>query len=104
MNTDDQALREKLSEESGPLSWPELERHFARGHVIRVDPAADLIEVAFRVSRDDTPAVQHWMETGVVARASTEDARGWHERQANFYAVVAAPWVLVQERPDEAGA
>lgn len=103
MNSSDQALRDKLREESGPLSWSELERHFARGHVIKVAPSADLLEVAYRVSKDDTGAVRNWMQTGVLARASTEDARGWHARGAHFFAVVAAPWVLVQERPDEAG-
>jgi hypothetical protein len=85
------------------MAWQELERHFARGVVVLVAPELDLVEVAFRVSRDDRPTVQDWMDQGLVRRAEMDDARRWHEEQSRFWAVVTAPWVLIQEastRPD----
>lgn len=97
MNEADELLRAKLNAETGRLAWKELERHFARGAVILVAPEMDLVDVAFHVSRDDKAAVEAWMSRGLVRRAAAEDAMGWHERQTLFWAVVAAPWVLIQE-------
>lgn len=90
-------LRAELNAETGKLAWKELARHFARGAVIRVAPELDLVDVAACVVRDDTARVEAWLAAGLVARASLEDAAGWEERQTTFWAVVTAPWVLVQE-------
>ena len=95
----DDLLRAKLNAETGRLGWAELQRHFARGVVIVVAPGIDLVEVAFRISRDDQTAVASWLGDGRLHRATDVDAQGWQERQAEFWAVVAAPWVLVQETP-----
>jgi hypothetical protein len=97
MNEPDELLRAKLNAETGRLAWKELERHFARGVVVLVAPEMDLVDVAFRISKDDKTAVEAWMSRGLVRRAETADAMAWHERQARFWAVVAAPWVLIQE-------
>lgn len=90
-------LRTRLNLETGKLLWPELERHFARGVVLAVVQEVDLIEVAHAMASDDKAALQTWLEAGLVARASEDQARDWHQRQAAFWAVVVAPWVLIQE-------
>lgn len=97
MHEDQGTLRGELNAETGRLTWTELEPHFARGAVIRVAPELDLVDVAERIVRDDAAAVQAWMSSGRIARASLDDARDWNARQASFWAVVTAPWVLVQE-------
>lgn len=97
MDESREELRARLNAETGKLIWPELERHFARGVVIKVADDLDLIEVAMRVIEDDKAVVAEWMEQGKVGHPSTEDAKEWVERQPTFWAVVAAPWVLVQE-------
>ena len=74
-----------------------MERHFARGVVIRVDPSLDLIEVAARFAQDDQSTVARWMNAGQISRAATENALDWNQRQPAFWAVVTAPWLLVQE-------
>jgi hypothetical protein len=90
-------LRAKLNAETGKLSWQELERHFALGVVVRVAASLDLVEVALAMARDDKAAVQAWLGQGSIARPSARDALAWHEQQCRFWAVVAAPWVLIQE-------
>ena len=90
-------LRAQLNGETGKLTWKELERHFARGVVIRVARGLDLTEVAARIARDDKESVAGWMSEGLICRASTEEALDWNQRQPNFWAVVVAPWVLAQE-------
>lgn len=90
-------LRTRLNAETGKLLWPELERHFARGVVIRVAQDLDLIDAAARVVEDDKAVVAEWMEQGRMGHPSMEEARDWVERQPAFWAVVVAPWVLIQE-------
>ncbi len=93
----DAELHARLNAETGKLSWPELQRHFARGVVIRVDGELDLVAVAAAFVRDDKPEVERWLTSGQVERVGEEHARDWQERDPLFWAVVAAPWVLVQE-------
>ena len=90
-------LRAQLNGETGQLSWKELERHFARGVVIRVARSLDLVAVAASIARDDKAAIERWMNEDLIGRALTEHALDWAQRQPNFWAVVTAPWVLVQE-------
>jgi len=97
MNTPQPELLSHLNLETGRLTWAEAQRHFARGVVLKVAPELDLVEVAAAMAADDKAAFVRWLEAGLVARASTEDALRWHEAQAEFWAVVVAPWVLVQE-------
>ena len=97
MTEADELLRAKLNAETGRLPWSELERHFARGVVIKVAGELDLVEVAVAMSHDDKTMVEAWLTQGLIARAETDDALVWHAQQSQFWAVVAAPWVLIQE-------
>lgn len=97
MTESEDILRAKLNAETGKLAWKELERHFARGVVIKVAGDLDLVDVALAMARDDKAAVEAWLARGHIARASAEDAQTWHAGQNQFWAVVAAPWVLIQE-------
>ncbi len=90
-------LRAKLNLETAQLAWPELERHFARGDVIKVAPGMDLVDAALNLAENNAATVQQWLTDGRIARAELTDAEDWHARQPMFWAVVVAPWVLVQE-------
>ncbi|WP_018077906.1 DUF2288 domain-containing protein [Thiobacillus denitrificans] len=90
-------LRAKLNLETAQLGWPELERHFARGDVIKVAIGVDLVDAALHVAENNADTVQEWLAEGRIARAELGDAEDWHARQPLFWAVVVAPWVLVQE-------
>lgn len=97
MTSPSDILRAKLNLETAQLSWSELERHFARGDVIRVAPGMDLIDTALHIAENNTATVQEWLADGRITRAELTDAKDWHARQPMFWAVVVAPWVLVQE-------
>lgn len=94
---DEQQLIARINSETGRLSWPELQRHFARGVVIRVARELDLVQVALNFTRDEHETVSGLLAEGHVARANDDDARDWEARDPLFWAVVVAPWVLVQE-------
>jgi hypothetical protein len=92
-----EVLRAKLNLETAQLGWPELERHFARGDVIKVTVGVDLIDAALLIAENNAAEAQIWLADGRIARAAMNDAEDWHARQPTFWAVVVAPWVLVQE-------
>ena len=85
-----------INGQTGRIGWQELQRHFARGVVQCVGSEVDLIEVALHFIQDDKTAVAQLMDSGQLAPASEEDARNWHQSDAELWAVVIAPWVLVQ--------
>ncbi|MFP5418877.1 MAG: DUF2288 domain-containing protein [Gammaproteobacteria bacterium] len=97
MTTPSDLLRAKLNLETAQLAWPDLERHFARGDVVKVALGTDLIDAALHLAENKTDVVQAWLADGRMARAEMGDAEDWHARQPMFWVVVVAPWVLVQE-------
>jgi len=90
-------LHQKLNLETGQIEWSELQRHFARGVVIAISAELDLIEVAVRFTEDDRPTIEDWLTTGWIKRADDDNARNWEQIDTAFWAIVVAPWILVQE-------
>jgi len=94
----DISLPDRLNQETGVIAWSELVRHFARGVVIHVSLQLDLIDAAVCLIEDNTELLKKWTDEGKVRRASDDDARDWTVREPEFWCVVTAPWVLVQEK------
>ena len=90
--------RQALNRETARIHWQELETHFARGVVIQVDSALDLVEVATCFANDDKRAVEARVKGGKVKHLDTLTAKDWGGRDPELWAVVVAPWVVVQER------
>lgn len=88
----------ELNAQTARIAWAELERHFARGVVIWVAPDLDLVEIAVCMVRDEKPVIEQHMAAGKLGQLGDEQAGDWASREAELWAVVAAPWVLVQER------
>ena len=97
MQQTESELKARLNAETARIGWCELQRHFARGVLVRVSPDLDLVEVACAVVRDDNASMETWAAEGRVVRARDADACRWQRRDARLWAVVVAPWVLVQE-------
>ena len=96
--TPEPSLEDRLNQETGVIAWSELVRHFARGAVIHVSGDLDLIVAATCLIEDDAVQLKLWADEGKVRRASDDDARDWTKREPDFWCVVTAPWVLVQEK------
>lgn len=88
--------RIKFNRETSKIGWHELQKFYAKGMVVCVAEGLDLIDVAVGFFKDDKAAVQAWLEDGSVTRADDAQALQWHETDATVWAVVVAPWVLVQ--------
>ncbi|HEX7684317.1 MAG TPA: DUF2288 domain-containing protein [Trinickia sp.] len=88
----------KLFAETAKIGWPELERFFARGMLLRVARDLDLVTVAAAIAEDDKEQVTQWLSSGLVERMQSETAADFAARDPNLWAVVVSPWVCVQER------
>ena len=92
-------LRDRLNLETARIEWQALERYFAGGKVLHIAPELDLIEVAACISEDNANAVQNWVATQQLRHLTDDTAKQWvEENPDNLWAIVVAPWVLVQQR------
>jgi hypothetical protein len=91
-------LRQEYHSQTSRIHWHELQTYYAHGSVVVVTPELDLVEVAVQLGLDNTDCFQRWIETAEVAAVSDQQALLWYETNVELWAVVAAPWVLVQQR------
>lgn len=91
-------LYAKLLGETAAITWQELQPFFARGALLWVDGQQDLVAVAEAVASNDQAKVRQWMELGVLGKLEDAQAEDLLARDPQLWAVVVAPWVLVQER------
>ena len=89
-------LRAKVNLETSCIPWKELQRFFASGSAISVDKELDLVEVALQISKDNKAQVEQWLVSGQIACVKDEQAKAWYEADAELWAVVVSPYVLVQ--------
>ncbi|MFA7400327.1 MAG: DUF2288 domain-containing protein [Sideroxydans sp.] len=90
--------RAQVNLETAQIGWRELQPYFARGATVAVDETLDLVDVAFQISKDNKAQVAQWLVSGQIARVTDEQALAWYEADALLWAVVARPYVLVQDK------
>lgn len=94
-------LRSEYLSQTARIHWHELQTWYARGSVISVAGTLNLVEVAVQLGLDNTARFEQWIAAGSVSPVSDEQARLWYEANQELWAVVAPPWVLVQQRTGE---
>lgn len=90
-------LRARLNTETAKIGWEEIQRFFAKGQVFIVASKLDLIDTAAKIIHDERGSVEKWLERGLILQATIDDAKRWNETDPDLWAVVVAPWILVQE-------
>lgn len=91
-------LKARLNLETSRIHWHELQTYYARGQVVRVAAELDLLNVATELTADNKAQFEQWMGNGDIGDVSPDLARAWYDSNAELWAVVIAPWVLVQDR------
>ncbi|KPQ29020.1 MAG: putative conserved small protein [Marinobacter excellens HL-55] len=94
-------IKARLNLETSRIHWHELQTYYARGQVVRVAAELDLLNVASELTADNKAQFEQWMSRGDIGDVSPDLARAWYDRNAELWAVVIAPWVLVQDRSGE---
>lgn len=93
---------EKLAAEMDTAEWQWLRAHNERGALIVVNRGLDLAEVGERIAADDSPLVQRWLVSNLLAKPTAEQAAAWdREPGRRFSMLVISPFVLIQEVRDE---
>lgn len=82
--------------QTAQLAWSELARFFAAGKVLFIAEELNLVEVAAAVSADDTEQVSKWLELQQLSSVNDQQAADWQQSDQLMWAVVTAPWVLIQ--------
>jgi hypothetical protein len=95
-------LKAKLNLETSSICWRDLQTYYARGHVVRVSPELDLLDVALELTADNKSQFEQWMTADQVGDVPPPLAQAWYDRDVELWAVVVAPWVLVQDRTNAA--
>jgi hypothetical protein len=91
-------LREGFVSQTARINWHDLQTYYAHGSVVMVDSGQNLVEVAVQLGLDNTGRFEQWIASGQVAPVSDQQALAWYEVNQELWAVVAPPWVLVQQR------
>ena len=94
----EETLRREYFSQTALIPWRDLQLHYARGAVVNIAADMELVEVAVQLGMDNTARFQQWIDAGNVGAVTEEQALAWHESDRELWAVVAAPWVLVQDR------
>ncbi|MEP5764013.1 MAG: DUF2288 family protein [Halieaceae bacterium] len=92
------ALREEIHAQTAQISWRELQPHYARGAVILVEPGMSLVDAAIELRQDNKACFQGWIDEGKIGGVSDELGQQLFELDPMVWAVVVAPWVLVQRQ------
>ncbi|MCX7084590.1 MAG: DUF2288 domain-containing protein [Methylococcales bacterium] len=97
IDTNTDALnKDKVNLETSKIAWQELQRFFASGLAVFVASELDLVEVAHQFSIDNKDQVAEWMQNQQVGLVPDAQAVAWLESNADVWAVVVKPWILVQ--------
>ncbi len=95
---DPAVVRQKLNIDTAKIKWGALHEHQQIECVIAVSTDLDLIDVAYEFTFDNIDQVTVWLEKAQIAKVSGEQAQQWKAEERELWAVVVAPWVLVQEQ------
>ena len=91
------SVKRKLNQDTAKIEWQLLAEHQQQQAVIEVALGLDLILVACEFVRDNREQVDEWLTAGQLAKVSDEKAESWAQENKKVWAVVVAPWVLVQQ-------
>ena len=94
----EEQLRAEFHTQTAKINWQELQPHYARGAVVMVAAALDLVEVAMQLRVDNKAQFELWMAEGKVSGITDELAQRLFNDNPVVWAVVVPPWVLVQQR------
>lgn len=89
--------KEKVNLETAKIPWLELQRFFAKGEAVWISSDLDLVEVGYQFSIDNKTVIQEWLENKQLGLVTDEQALRWFETEAEVWAVVVKPWILVQD-------
>jgi len=93
-------LMKDLNRQTAKMPWSDVEKFFAHGSAVFVGADLDLIEVAAAMAMDNKEQIAAWMQTQQMGLVSESQALAWSKQNALLWAVVVAPWVVLQDKTE----
>ncbi|MEX0964029.1 MAG: DUF2288 domain-containing protein [Pseudohongiellaceae bacterium] len=94
---DPELIRQKLNHDTARIRWSALQQPQQQELVIRVSADLDLIDVGCQFTLDNHDRVRAWLEQAQLQKVDEAQSQTWQAQDRELWAVVVAPWVLVQE-------
>ncbi len=91
-----QKEKAKIVAETAVVPWKDLEKFYPQGKLILVDETLNLVDVGYSISLDDATKIIEWMEQDLLVKEFDNQAKAWHNENADVWSVVINPWILVQ--------
>ena len=91
------SVEQRLNLETAKINWIEIQRFFAQGRVLIIQSNLDLVEISKNFVLDNKEMIEELLDQGAIIVAETRHAQKWNTNNSFLWAVVVAPWVLVQE-------
>ncbi|HKM27213.1 MAG TPA: DUF2288 domain-containing protein [Thiopseudomonas sp.] len=98
MSNEISTLYAQLLGETAQITWAEVMPQFAKGNVLWVASQHDLVAVAEYIINDDKKQVSALMQQKALHVLTDATAMDYAARDPELWAVVVAPWVIIQER------
>ena len=98
MSEQEQSILEKLHSETALMPWKDLQRFFAQGNLLYVDASLNLVQSAVWFAEDAVDQLAPHIESKTIVEPNNLQARDWYDSNVELWAVVVAPYVLVQEQ------
>lgn len=95
---DPESLKQKLNLDTARINWSLLANYQKEQAVIEVGVSLDLIEVATAFALDKSDEVKAWLDADLIRKVDDQQSNQWQQDNLELWAVVVAPWVLVQKQ------
>lgn len=95
-------LYAKLLGETAVISWAELQPFSPVAPCSRSMPRWTWWKSPRPLAGDDREKVAAWLSGGGLSKVGEDAAKDFLERDPTLWAVVVAPWVVIQERAEKA--
>ncbi len=86
----------ELNQETSKMPWSEMQKFFASGVTIYVSEEFDLLDVASDLVMDNKSRIEGLMADQKMYSVNDEQATRWLSEDIRVWAVVLAPYILVQ--------
>ena len=97
MTDDQQAIFQRLNQETARIDWQELQRYYAGGNMVEVHPTIDLVQVGLEIVNDNKALIEQYITDKKIQPVDDEQAKQWLAVNQNLWALVVKPWILVQQ-------
>src|SRR5690606_9344104 len=91
-------LKKELQDSLEEAQWEWLKPHLEKGTLLNIAFNMDLVEVSYRIAKDDVEYIKKLMNGNFLRRPTLAQIEKWDKLPAKkFRFIIVQPYVLIQE-------